>query len=57
MQMRCMVLVKADKDSEAGILPDQQLLTEMGQYNEALARDRRALRRDEGVDCRLLALV
>ena len=35
--MRCMVLVKADKDSEAGILPDQQLLTEMGQYNEALA--------------------
>ena len=35
--MRCMVLVKADKDSEAGILPDQQLLSEMGQYNEALA--------------------
>ena len=35
--MRCMVLVKADKDSEAGILPDQQLLSEMGKYNEALA--------------------
>jgi hypothetical protein len=34
--MRCMVLVKADEQSEAGILPDQQLLTEMGKYNEAL---------------------
>jgi len=34
--MRCMVLVKADENSEAGILPDQQLLTEMGKYNEAL---------------------
>jgi len=32
-----MILVKADKNSEAGILPDQKILTEMGQYNEALA--------------------
>jgi hypothetical protein len=35
--MRCMVLVKADKHSEAGILPDQKSLAEMGQYNEELA--------------------
>jgi len=35
--MRCMVLVKADEHSEAGMLPDQQILTEMGKYNEALA--------------------
>jgi hypothetical protein len=36
--MRFMVIVKATKDSEAGILPDQQLLTAMGKYNEELAR-------------------
>ena len=36
--MRFMVLVKADKNSEAGILPDQQLLTEMGKYNEELVK-------------------
>jgi hypothetical protein len=36
--MRFMILVKADKNSEAGVLPDQQLLTEMGKYNEALAQ-------------------
>ena len=35
--MRCMILVKADENSEAGVLPDQNILTEMGQYNEALA--------------------
>jgi len=32
-----MVLVKATKDSEAGVLPSQELLTEMGRYNEELA--------------------
>jgi len=31
-----MVLVKANKDSEAGVLPDEKLLTEMGKYNEEL---------------------
>lgn len=36
--MRVMVLVKADERSEAGVLPDEQLLTEMGKYNEALAK-------------------
>ena len=36
--MRFMVLVKADKNSEAGILPDEKLLAEMGKYNEELAR-------------------
>ena len=35
--MRCMILVKADKNSEAGVLPDQKILTEMGKYNEELA--------------------
>jgi len=33
-----MVIVKANKDSEAGVLPDERLLTEMGKYNEELAK-------------------
>ena len=36
--MRFMVLVKANKDSEAGVLPDGKLLTEMGKYNEELVK-------------------
>lgn len=36
--MKVMVLVKATEDSEAGIMPTEQLLTEMGQYNEALVK-------------------
>ena len=36
--MRFMILVKADKNSEAGVLPDEKLLAEMGKYNEDLAR-------------------
>ena len=36
--MRFMVLVKADKNSEAGILPDEKLLAEMGKYNEELVK-------------------
>ena len=36
--MRVMVIVKADAQSEAGILPSEQLLTEMGQYNEELVK-------------------
>src|SRR5215475_369427 len=35
--MRVMVIVKASMDSEAGVMPSQQLLTEMGKYNEELA--------------------
>ena len=35
--MRFMILVKATKTSEAGVLPDDKLLTEMGKYNESLA--------------------
>jgi hypothetical protein len=35
--MRFMVLVKANEDSEAGVLPSEELLTEMGKYNEQLA--------------------
>jgi hypothetical protein len=34
--MRVMVIVKADKDSEAGVLPDEKMLTAMGRYNEEL---------------------
>jgi len=33
-----MVLVKANKDSEAGLLPDQKILTEMGKFNEELVK-------------------
>jgi len=33
-----MVLVKANKDSEAGVLPDQKILTEMGKFNEQLVK-------------------
>jgi hypothetical protein len=36
--MRFMVLVKADKDSEAGVLPDEKILTEMGNFNEELVK-------------------
>ncbi|HEX9009815.1 MAG TPA: YciI family protein [Holophagaceae bacterium] len=36
--MRVMVLVKASRDSEAGVLPDEKLLSAMGQYNEALVK-------------------
>src|SRR5262245_27041534 len=36
--MRVMVIIKATKDSEAGILPDQKLLTAMGNYNEELVK-------------------
>jgi hypothetical protein len=36
--MRFMILVKATKDSEAGVLPDEKLLADMGNYNEELAK-------------------
>jgi hypothetical protein len=36
--MKVMVIVKATKDSEAGIMPSQQLLTDMGNYNEELVK-------------------
>jgi hypothetical protein len=36
--MRFMVIVKANKDSEAGVMPDQKLLEAMGKYNEELAK-------------------
>ena len=36
--MRVMVIVKASKDSEAGVLPSAQLLTDMGKYNEQLVK-------------------
>lgn len=36
--MRVMVIIKANKESEAGIMPDEKLLTEMGQFNEDLVK-------------------
>ena len=36
--MRCMVIVKASKESEAGVLPSQELLTAMGNFNEELVK-------------------
>ncbi len=36
--MRCMVIVKADKDSEQGVMPTQELLTKMGNFNEELVK-------------------
>src|SRR6267378_580895 len=35
--MRFMVIVKADHNSEAGVMPSKELLTEMGKFNEELA--------------------
>ena len=35
--MRVMVIVKANKESEAGVMPNTEMLTEMGKYNEQLA--------------------
>ena len=36
--MRFMVLVKADKNSEAGVLPDKKILTDMGKFNDELVK-------------------
>ena len=36
--MRFMIIVKANKDSEAGIMPDEKLLSEMGKFNEELVK-------------------
>jgi hypothetical protein len=36
--MRFMVMIRADKNTEAGVMPSEQLLTEMGKYNEELVK-------------------
>ncbi|HEY0379811.1 MAG TPA: YciI family protein [Pyrinomonadaceae bacterium] len=36
--MRFMILVKASEESEAGVLPDEKILTEMGKFNEELVK-------------------
>lgn len=36
--MRVMIIIKATKDSEAGVMPDEKLLTDMGAYNEELVK-------------------
>src|SRR5215218_9107443 len=38
MTMRFMIIVKATKESEAGVMPSQQLLADMGKFNEELAK-------------------
>jgi len=37
-QMKFMIIVKADQNSEAGVMPSQELLTEMGKFNEELVK-------------------
>lgn len=36
--MKVIVMIKADRDSEAGVMPSEQLLTDMGNYNEELVK-------------------
>jgi hypothetical protein len=36
--MKCLVIVKANKESEAGVMPSKELLAEMGKFNEELVR-------------------
>ena len=36
--MRFMILIKANKDTEAGVMPSEQLLADMGRYNEELVK-------------------
>ena len=36
--MRVLVIVKANEDSEAGVMPSEQMLTEMGKFNEELVK-------------------
>ncbi|HJR33283.1 MAG TPA: YciI family protein [Pseudomonas sp.] len=36
--MRFMIIIKASQDSEAGVMPSQELLTAMGNYNEELVK-------------------
>ena len=36
--MKFMIMIKADKNSEAGVMPSEQLLAEMGQFNEELVK-------------------
>ena len=36
--MRVMVIVKANQDSEAGVLPDREILAEMGKFNDELVK-------------------
>jgi hypothetical protein len=38
LTMKVMVMIKATPESEAGVMPSEQLLTEMGNYNEALVK-------------------
>ena len=37
--MRVMVIIKANRDSEAGVMPSEKLITEMGEFNDMLVKD------------------
>jgi hypothetical protein len=50
--MRFMIIVKASKDSEAGVMPSEKLLAEMGRFNEG-AGERRDLARWGRPSCEL----
>jgi len=45
--MRFMVMVKANKDTEAGVMPSEELLAEMGKFNEGADSSLRDLQRHE----------
>ena len=36
--MRFMVMIRADKNTEAGVMPDEKMLTDMGNFNEELVK-------------------
>src|ERR1700676_1917518 len=38
MTVRFMIIVRADKNTEAGVMPSEKLLTDMGKYNEELVK-------------------
>ena len=37
--MRVMVIIKANKESEAGVMPSEKLLTDMGKFNEGILKE------------------
>ena len=55
--MKFMILVKASKDSEAGVMPNEELLSAMGKFNEELADDELATRSESHADSDLTRAV
>lgn len=48
--MRFMILVKASKESEAGMMPSKEMLTKMGEFNEELAKEVQTKNRNETIE-------